>query len=180
MDLNHIELPAVAIVELYRNSLVGEAGVIATEPLVTKASPEQVSSEMQSKDEPTWRSLGDNQKQILIVLKSGDSLHLPDHELQFLAGILGACKLSIADVAIVNIEQQAAGYQELTRYFNSRIVLLFDIEPADFGLPMNFPHYQIQAFANNSFLYSPSLRSLEHDKVEKSKLWVSLKRLFNL
>ncbi|MBK9568854.1 MAG: hypothetical protein IPO53_02260 [Chitinophagaceae bacterium] len=54
------------------------------------------------------------------------------------------------------------------------------MEPAAFGLPMHFPHYQIQAFAGNSFLYAPSLKELENDRVEKSKLWVCLKRLFNL
>ncbi len=101
--------------------------------------------------------------------------------LTFLTGILSACKLNLADVAIVNSTNYPdADYKELTKFFASKIVLLFDIEPSAFGLPMSFPHYQIQAFANNSFLYAPSLKDLENDKIEKSKLWVSLKRLFNL
>jgi hypothetical protein len=47
-------------------------------------------------------------------------------------------------------------------------------------LPLNFPHYQIQPFANCSFLYTPSLSEVETDKVQKSKLWVALRRLFNI
>ncbi|MBL0130777.1 MAG: hypothetical protein IPP43_06385 [Chitinophagaceae bacterium] len=106
---------------------------------------------------------------------------MPDHELTFLTGILGACKLSLADVAIVNLyNHPQSSYNELTSFFKSKIVFLFDMEPAAFGLPMHFPHYQIQAFAGNSFLYAPSLKELENDRVEKSKLWVCLKRLFNL
>ena len=128
-----------------------------------------------------WKSLGDNRKNILIMLNSPGSVHIADNELSFLTGILGACKLNMADVAIVNhYNYKDATYKELTNYFKSKIVFLFDIEPASFGLPMNFPHYQIQSFAGNSFLYSVSLKDLENDKIEKSKLWVSLKRLFNL
>ena len=106
---------------------------------------------------------------------------MPDSEFSFFTGILSACKLTVADVAIVNINNHPqASYKELTSFFTSKIVFLFDIEPAAFGLPMNFPHYQIQSFAGNSFLYSPSLKDLEDDKVQKSKLWICLKRLFNL
>ncbi|HEV7782707.1 MAG TPA: hypothetical protein VGO58_15640 [Chitinophagaceae bacterium] len=179
MDLNHIELPAAAIADLYHSSLVGDIDApvekTAAEP-VTKGIP----AAADIVDEATWRSLGNNQKHILIIVKNDEAVHVPDNELGFLTGILGACKLSLADVAIVNIKEQPASYKELTAYFKSRIVLLFAVEPAAFGLPMSFPHYQIQAFAGNSFLYSPSLKDLENDRVEKSKLWVCLKRLFNL
>jgi hypothetical protein len=87
----------------------------------------------------------------------------------------------LADVAVVNLNNQPkSSYKELVAFFKSRIVLLFAVEPASFGLPMSFPHFQIQPFAGNSFLFSPSLKELENDKVLKSKLWVCLKRLFNL
>jgi hypothetical protein len=58
--------------------------------------------------------------------------------------------------------------------------LLFDTSPAAISLPMSFPYYQLQSFAGSTFLYAPSLKELENDRVEKSKLWVCLKRLFNL
>ncbi len=180
MGLNNIELPAFAVADLYQTTLVGNTTGAVEKDAVTEKIKVPVAPVSEPGNEPAWRSLGNNQKNILIIVNSNEAVHLPDGELQFLTGILGACKLSLADVAIVNINEQEASYKELTGFFKSRIVLLFDTAPASFGLPMNFPHYQIQAFANNSFLYSPSLKALENDRVEKSKLWVSLKRLFNL
>jgi hypothetical protein len=177
MDLNNIELPSSVIVELYHSSLIGENEIVA-EKKITKEITPPISV---LKNTATWKSLGDNRKNILIMVNNSDAVHIPDNELSFLTGVLGACKLNMGDVAIVNRNNHLeASYKELTSFFKSKIVFLFDIEPAAFGLPMNFPHYQIQAFAGNSFLFSPSLKELENDKVEKSKLWVSLKRLFNL
>jgi hypothetical protein len=195
MSLNNINLPASAIAALYHESLVdtGEikhkapattAGVekttepepIAEKPLVLPKSPKP-----QTDTATTWKWLGENNKHILIVVSYTDVVHLPDQQLQFLTNILGACKLSLADVAIVNLTNQPhQQYKEIIAQFKSRIALLFDIEPASFGLPMNFPHYQIQPFASCSFLYAPTLTELEDDKVQKSKLWACLKRLFNL
>ena len=175
MDLNNIELPGIMVADLYQSTLVD--GTEAKE----KAAITTVAAAPIAQEKSTFKSLGNNQRNVLIVVKSNEAVYLPDNELEFLTGILGACKLSLADVAIVNLTNyHDASYKELTSFFKSKIALLFDVEPAQFGLPMNFPHYQIQPFANNSFLYSPSLKSLENDKVEKSKLWVCLKRLFNL
>ncbi len=177
MSINHIELPASVVVDLYHLSLIDSGKPIANENI----AEEVLQSAAETINSYAWKSLGSNLKNILIIVKTEDAVHLPDNELTFLTGILGACKLSLADVAIVNLNNHPeASYKELTSFFKSKIVLLFDMEPASFGLPMSFPHYQIQAFAGNSFLYSPSFKNLENDKVEKSKLWVCLKRLFNL
>lgn len=180
MDLNHIELPASVIADLYADSLVNDPGMIEEPSVINKPIKDQPSIVAEDEMSP-FRSLGNNNKSVLIIVNNPDAVHLPDDELQFLAGILGACKLTLEDVAIVNLNNHPGTlYKELTTHFKSRIVFLFDVEPAAFGLPMSFPYYQIQAFAGNSFLYSPSLKQLENDRVEKSKLWVCLKRLFNL
>jgi hypothetical protein len=178
MNLNNIELPASVVVELYSSSLIStnEIPVIEKKLAIEKPVTSPPSDNMVQ-----WKSLGNNQKSILVIVNNEEVVHLADKELNFLSGILGACKLTIADVAIVNINNHpGVTYKELTTFFKSRIVFLFNIEPATFGLPMSFPYYQIQSFANNSFLFSPSLKDLEDDKIEKSKLWVCLKRLFNL
>lgn len=173
MNINDIQLNPQLVAELYRSSLV-EMG---ENPIV---SPRQ-----EKKEEPVpdsgWKWLGENKKNILVIVRYTDAVHIPDKELDLLVTMLAACKLSLADTAIVNLNNHPeASYKELTSFFRSKIVLLFDTEPSGFGLPMSFPHYQLQAFANATFLYSPSLSELENDKVQKSKLWVCLKRLFNL
>lgn len=172
MSLNNVRLPASVIAELYTDSLVLET------------SQGEIKNSL--KDELTQgtagkKSLGDNLKSILVVVNYPGISNLPDNDLKFLTGILAACKLSLADVAIVNISNYPlSGYKELTALFKSKIVLLFDVTPVDFGLPMDFPHYQIQPFTGNSFLFAPSLNKLENDRTEKTKLWTALKRLFNL
>ena len=181
MNLNHIELPASVVVDLYQSFLVDDNEVAVEKKLLTEVIKDDILTPHQTVNNPAWKSLGSNYKNILIIVKSNEAVHLPDNELTFLTGILRACKLNLADVAIVNIQDHLeTSYKEPTTFFKSKIVLLFDTEPAAFGLPMSFPQYQIQAFSGNSFLYSPSLKDLETDKVEKGKLWTCLKRLFNL
>jgi hypothetical protein len=179
MDLNHINLPAFVIADLYHSSLI-DAGETPG-----KSKPEEIFIEKSTIHAGTgtedWKYLGDNRKSILIIVSHKDVVHLPDDELGFLTGILSACKLNIGDVAIVNLNNHPGlFYKELTVHFKSKKVFLFGVEPAAFGLPMSFPHFQLQSFANNSFLFSPVLKELENDKLLKSKLWVCLKRIFEI
>lgn len=168
MSLNQIKLSPFMTAELFSDQLVTDK---------EKDSKIKMAVEVENK----WKWLGDNQKQISIIVENNASPFLPDEELSFLIGILSACKLTLADVVIINHDPvKHADYKELIRFFNSRIVILFDISPSSFGLPMVFPHYQIQPFGNTTFLYTPALKKLETDKEEKRKLWTSLKRLFNI
>ncbi len=179
MDINHIDLNPALVANLYAESLIGTNATTTEKPVA--APPAEAGPSRTDKPETAWKSLGNNQKNILLIVNNPDIVYLADNELTFLTGILGACKLTLADVAIVNQNNHPEmAYKELITHFKSRIVLLFDVEPATFGLPMSFPQYQLQSFAGNTFLFSPSLRELENDRVEKSKLWVCLKRLFNL
>jgi hypothetical protein len=180
MDLNDIKLPASVVANLYTHSLVdtGETAPVQHKPEPVTATTVQPPADTTAK---TWKWLGENNRNILVAVQYDDVVHLPDAQLQFLANMLSACKLSLADVAIVNVKAQPQGqYKEIITQFKSKVALLFDIEPSAFGMPMNFPYFQIQPFDSCSFLYSPSLEELEADKLQKSKLWVALKRLFNL
>ena len=173
-DINHIKLPASVVAELYQSSLIDMDKSSANQAIVEVVENKPASA-------PDWKWLGENRKNVLIIVSYPDAVHLPENDLGFLTGILGACKLSMADVAVLNLKNHPeVSFKELVTFFKSKIVLLFAVEPASFGLPMRFPHFQIQPFAGNSFLFSPSLKELENDKVLKSKLWVCLKRLFNL
>ena len=172
MGLNDIRLPATLIADLYKNSLI-ETGkdTALNQPVVAERRAE----------ETEWKWLGNNRKNILVVVNAEYAVHLPDDALYLLTSMLTACKLGLDDVAIMNLHNYPGeSYKNLIASFKSKIVLLFGIEPASFGLPINFPHFQLQAFANNTFLFSPSLKELGNDKITKSKLWVCLKRLFNL
>ncbi|MFI5132428.1 MAG: hypothetical protein ACHQFX_20665 [Chitinophagales bacterium] len=166
MSLNDIQLPVSTIAELYHLSLIEDNEVSADTAANTNATDAQ-------------KHLGDNNKNILIVVDYADLAFLPDEELSFLTKLLAACKLSLADVAIVNMNNhKEKTYKELISTFKSRIVFLFGIEPASFGLPVSFPHFQIQPFTNATFLFTPTLDQCNKDALLKSKLWVCLRRIF--
>lgn len=172
MSINDVELTSGLLAELYPVSLVQPAGA---EPV---SNPKPVAATAAPAAEK--KALGENQKQILVVVSYAEVPFLPDTAFELLSSMLTACKLSVADVAIVNIYGKEPDYKTWMEEFSSRIVLLFNIEPVQFGLPINFPQFQLQPFNQASFLYAPSLDELDSDKVLKSKLWVSLRRLFNI
>jgi hypothetical protein len=94
--------------------------------------------------------------------------------------VLAACKLSIADIAIVN--SYTLDQSDLQNIINSGAnkVLLFGVEPLAIGLPINFPAFQLQPFNNRTYLYAPVLSQVENDKGLKARLWTSLKAMFEI
>lgn len=178
MSLNDIRLPAAVMAALYPSSLVETGLAEGSAPLPGNFAPSKPVTETAAAS--PWKYLGDNQRNILIIVDHADLLHLPDEELTFLTSILTACKLSLGDVAIVNRSHHPQDYREHITYFRSRIILLFGVAPAAFNLPVDFPHFQVQSLAECTFLYSPPLSERHTDTLFKSKLWVCLKRIFSL
>ena len=176
MNLNEIELNGPLIANLYSNSLILPESAI--QQAIKKKEAVQIAIEPVTASN-TNKSLGGNKRQVLIVTNYNEAVHLPDENLQFLIGILTACKLSLADVAIINHNNYSGqGYEEITKIFNSKKVLLFGITPADFRLPMNFPEFQLQAFNQITYLCSPALAFVETDTTLKKLLWARLQQLF--
>jgi len=181
MDLNKIELPAFLIVDLYKDMLVSSPAYkeVKTEDIQKAEKNKLVIPDKQNPE--TFKFLGNNKKNILVVVNNNDAVFLPDNQLTFLTGILNACKLSLDDIALFNFSNYPeASYKEILPFFNSKVMLLFAVAPEKIGLPVSFPEFQIQPFSTTTLLYSASLSDLEHDKELKGKLWMSLKRLFNL
>lgn len=168
MELNDIELPAIMIADLYKSSLI-----------------ELPEGKSKTKDQPQesnkWKFLGENNKNILIIVNSKEAVHLNNEQLNFLINLLSACKLSLGDVSIVNVNNYPnVNYKDLKDYFKSKIIFLFDVDPVSFGLPVSFPHFQVQLFSACTFLFMPSLNILKNDQVLKSKVWVCLRRIFGI
>lgn len=179
MGINNIELPAQTISELYSNSLIGEAGSSIFQPTNNKRIEAEAPPAKATSTVLKW--LGNNEQRVLILVNNSTATYLPDKQLSFLTGILTACRLSIADVAILNIHYHPnLTYKEIQADLQCKNVVLFGIEPATIELPINFPHYQLQQFTGTTYLTAPTLPELEDDKVEKSKLWVCLKKMFGI
>lgn len=159
MSLNNISLTSQLVVDLYGESLIEKS--------------------ISSGQQETLKFLGKNQKGILILVSKNNVAYLEDDELNFLSSVLSACKLSLADVAVMNISNtHNTNYRDLTGELKSRTVLLFDVEAQTIDLPFNFPHFQIQQFDGCTYLSAASLKTIEKDKVLKTQLWNCLKKLF--
>ena len=173
-----MQLPPGMLVSLYSNQLV----------LDQDSSPEQqaIKPPPTIKDAPTdgtrdWKFLGNNNKHILVMVDYKDAVHLPDDELAFLTKMLAACKLDLGDIALINFNnyRDAIATEFLAR-FKSKTILLFGIEPSAFGLPVNFPAYQVQQLASATYVHTPALEERQKDELFKSKLWICLKKIFHL
>lgn len=166
MSLDNIQLPSIVIQDLYKNSLVDlNNNKAVTEEIKSTALP----------------FLGNNQKRISILVNDGNALYLSDDLLNFLSGILAACKLSMADVALVNAaKNKTVDYAFLQEQLNAETVLLFGVSAQQMQLPLQFPFYQLQKFNNQVYLTAPELEKLQEDKAEKMKLWNCLKQLFSI
>lgn len=159
MSLNHLNLNSTMLADLYSDVLV---------EINATGVPEPASK--------TY--LGSNEKNILIIVNTADAVFLEDEELTFLTNILSACHLSLADVAIINwLNKETAS---IASELNSKNVLLFGISPLQFGLPINFPYFQIQNFDKTDYLTAPALSVISNDVQIKKELWSSLKKMFRI
>ncbi len=172
MSLNSIKFDTSDIALLFKNSLV------------EVSSEQQILPQAASNAEPMavgWKFLGENKKKTLIAVNYEDAAHIPDKQLSFLTKLLAACNLNIADVAILNFHKYSStDFENILQQFKPKVVLLFAIEPGEFGMPMLFPQFQVQGYKDVVFVSSPSLEIIEPDKTLKGKLWVCLKKIFNL
>ena len=172
MSLNSIKFEPTDIASLYKNSLV------------QINAKQQVLPQTNINDEPVdsvWKYLGENKKKTLVIVRNANAVHISDKQLSFLTKLLAACNLNLADVAVLNFhDHNSTEFNEILNYFKPKIVLLFDVDPGEFGLPMIFPQFQVQGYKDTLFVSSPSLEVIEPDKSLKGKLWVCLKKIFNL
>ncbi len=187
MSLDKIQLPNFLIPSIFKDNLV-----ITQENISGKSASLTINPIIQSTEKTNNISippvkilyLGGNKKQISITVKDDTSVYLKDEWLQLLTTILGACKLTIDDVAIINHTKTPVSYSALLPETQPKFILLFDVTSNDITLPFTVPHYQIQDFNNAKILLCPSLSLMigttEAVKLEKTKLWMSLKKMFNI
>ena len=161
MSLNTIQLHPQLLADLYPDQLIEN---------LTTTVPEKT----------VQNYLGHNAKKILLLVKYPSAPYLPDGELSFLTTILSACKLSLADIAIANIQNMSQTELENLIDKEAVTVLQFGIEPSVIGLPVHFPQFQTQQFNKRTYLHAPTLSELEKNKELKKQLWNSLKKLFGL
>ena len=128
--------------------------------------------------EITINSLGENQQQILFIVNEPEQRFLPDDEMMLLSNLITACKLSMADIALVNFYHNHFDYHTFISHFNSGKILLFGVTTEELSLPFTIPFFQIQQFREQLYLTAPSLKDFLTNKDLKKELWTSLQKLF--
>jgi hypothetical protein len=167
MNFEQFQLPLNLVQALYTDVL--PAGLTAAAQATGRNTPDQT------------LFLGENLKHILILVKNPVARLLGDAELEFLSGILKACKIGFQDVAVLNLAQMPnTDYTKLSDQFKPAIVMLFGAGPADISLPVIFPEFQIQSYRDIRFLSAPPLENIGADKLLKSKLWLCLRQIFSI
>ena len=173
-SLEKIQLPDFILADLYKENLV-----ILNDVQVLEKQTNEIKKEPKTK----W-FLGDNKKNICIVVNDVEAVYLNEDLLNFLTTILGACKLNLGDVAILNYNNNHFQYTFIKEQLSPKYLLLFNVEPNAIQLPFTIPYYQVQKYDKCSILTSPSLQILlgtnEEAKLQKSKLWLSLKKMFSI
>ncbi|HNE93351.1 MAG TPA: hypothetical protein PLY81_04175 [Chitinophagaceae bacterium] len=128
--------------------------------------------------------LGENKKNIVILLKEEDAMHLKDDSFQFLSSILQACKLNMADVAIINYNNQSINLNKVTKQFAPKFVIIFGELPNTIKQDATIDFYTPININSAVWLKAAVLDEMKENstnaKVEKSKLWNCLKQIFKL
>ncbi len=172
--------PNTAILTELKTNLVEAETTESVEKNIISAAVTDVAAKVR----PAKWYLGSYGKRIVILVKETDAVFLNEENLDFLTKILSACKLNMGDIAVVNMEQYTPLFTEIKAELNPLVCLLFDVAATTIQLPFTIPNYQVQAYDGCKFLIAPPLNSFrgseEDAKLEKTKLWVSLKKIFNL
>ncbi|MFT3822410.1 MAG: hypothetical protein QM731_00770 [Chitinophagaceae bacterium] len=210
MSLTNIQLPPQVMADLYKNLLIEDdkpmqtaapktATVVAAPAIentekITTPAPTPVEEKIvpappvpvtTAADPATaYRFLGNHAKQVSIIVNCPGETYLPENHLQFLTKILGACRLNLGDVAIINNAALAVDINQLKQQINPKFALLMGIEPTSIGLPLSFPQFKEQEYAGTRYLFTVSLDELNQEtasgKQLKGQLWACLKKMFDL
>jgi len=170
MSFQKIQLPARVVADLFKNSLV--------------MSERKNSEEELSTGQTKYRFLGNYAKKITLIISNANNFFLPEDQMLFLTKMLEACKMTFADVAVLNHNSVPINIHNLREQLSPRIIILFGIEPKEIKLPFNSAAFKIQDYDACNYLYCPGIDELNQDteegKLLKSKLWVCLRKLFNV
>ena len=113
-----------------------------------------------------------------------DNIYLSEDNLKFLTGILSACKLNLAHIALINFNNNPLNFSNLKKDLQPESLILFGVTALQIELPFTMPDYQVQEYNKCHILTAPSLTELNQQtptaKTEKAKLWKSLQKMFNL
>ena len=180
-------LPNSVLVNLYKESLV--LGVTPSNvDKKAQASPTVEEENAAIAEEAPLitpiKFLGEHQKKILVLVQDIDAVHLNERAFDLLTSILNACKLTIADIALINLANKNFSLHQILTQVPSDLVLVFDINPTQLKIKLPTKLYTPILLGETQLLFSNNLSQMQGidqaSKIEKTKLWTALKIIFKL
>jgi hypothetical protein len=177
MGIDHLELSSEIIAALYPESLVMANSI---QPDHSTEKPPAPASELSG----PYHSMGGNRRSISFLTGYGEVGFMPENQFAFLGKILSACKCSMNDISLVNTAKQPVRLDLLKTQLQPKIIFLWGISPTVIGLDPALPHFSINTVNGISVIPVPSPDLMSGDSAEgtalKQRLWVCLKKIFNL
>lgn len=178
------QLPTFIIAALFKESLViaqeTSTGAFQIKEQVkdNKINPEAALPAPAKK----W-FLGDNKKNIIILVKDTTAFFINDEWLGTLSKLLAACKLNLGDVAIINYLHNNISFASIKEELKPQRVFMFDVTTNELQMPFSIPHYQVQQYGGCTFMCAPgstlsSITNTASVVAEKRKLWEKMKIIF--
>jgi hypothetical protein len=97
---------------------------------------------------------------------------------------LYACKLTIADIALINLANKNFSLHQILTQVPSEFVLVFDINATQLKVKLPSKLYTPILLGETQLLFSNNLTQMQgmdqDSKIEKTKLWSVLKIIFKL
>lgn len=165
MSLDNIQLNSNVVTNLYKNSLISLENNQSTKGASSITKP--------------FEFLGNNAKQIVLLVEETEQKYLIEDDLSFLSKILAAVNKTLADVAILNCyNNPSVNYDNLMEHLKPAKIIFFAVKAEDLGFPLQFATYKPQNYNGQTYLASESLKTLQVNVEDKKLFWAALKQLF--
>ncbi len=164
MSLEKLVLNPLNITTLYKNSLV-------------HVPSKNSSTDANEKQAIVYK--GEHVKKVTVLVYETQYPFLADSDFELLTKIIGACGLTINDIALINMHQQKLNIQKINADLKPAFVIMFGVTSTDIDLPLIFQQYKSQQFANTNFIAAHHLYELAKDANLRKSLWECLKVMFN-
>src|SRR5436309_179319 len=134
MGINHLRLSSELIAALYPDSLVEENVSPEVKENILMQVKENVPPQVKENVEnpipvtdknPSYHFLGENNRSICVLANYPQGDFLPEDQLEFLKKMLAACKLSLNDIALLNIARQAINITDVRLQLHPEILFLW-------------------------------------------------------
>jgi hypothetical protein len=170
--------------EIIPNPLDAQIKTLDAQVPTTAVQTETDKDNSSINDSRQIKYLGEHLKQVTIIVKDELAVYLNENDLTLLSSILSACKLTLADIALINVAQQKLSLHEILNVLPSKLVMIFDVSSTTLKIKLPTTLYKSIQLGDTYLLFSNSLSLMQGGdqsaKLEKGKLWAILKSLFQL